>query len=166
MEHARPADPSELDLVGELWSDAVAELDGQRGGSLLAGSLTHDDLPADLLAAQQDPDRLVVIGLIDAVPVGFAYARCDRSRHDAVGAIEVIYVQPPARQVGVAEAMVAVVNDWSVERGCVGVDAPALPGSRPAKSFFEDNGFTARLIVMHHPLRTGDVAEHRGNGGG
>ena len=32
------------------------------------------------------------------------------------------------------------------------MDAPALPGSRPAKAFFEDHGFVARLLVMHRPL--------------
>ena len=35
------------------------------------------------------------------------------------------------------------------------MDAPALPGSRPAKAFFEDNGFVARLLVMHRPLAGG-----------
>ena len=36
--------------------------------------------------------------------------------------------------------------------GCVGIDAFALPGHRAAKNFFEEQGFTARAIVMHHVL--------------
>jgi hypothetical protein len=37
-------------------------------------------------------------------------------------------------------------------RGCSGVDATALPGNRATKNFFEESGFTARLLVMHHRL--------------
>lgn len=158
MEHARKADPTDLEFIVELWSEAVAELDGQRGGFLLAGSLTREDLAAELRQAQGDQDRLLAVGMLDAVSVGFASAFCDRQRREPVAAIELIYVQPAARQVGVAEAIVNEVMRWASERGCVGVDAPALPGSRQAKAFFEDNGFTARLLVMHHPLE--GVEEH------
>ena len=84
--------------------------------------------------------------------VGFASAKCDRARQHPIGVIEAIYVEPSARLVGVGEAMLDVVVAWFAERGCQGVDAPALPGSRPAKAFFEDHGFVARLLTMHHPL--------------
>ena len=161
MEHARAADATELELVAALWSEAVAELDGQRGGFLLAGNLTRRDLAAELRDAHEDPERLLVVGLLDDVPVGFASAFCDRKRREPIGSIELIYVQPLARQVGVAEAMVTVTLRWAAALGCVGVDAPALPGSRPAKAFFEDNGFTARLLVMHHPL---EGVEERSDG--
>lgn len=161
VEHARAADATELELVAELWSEAVGELDGQRGGFLLAGSLTRVDLAAELRDFQEDPEKLLVIGLLDEIPVGFAAAACDRRRREPIGSVELIYVQPPARQVGVAEAMVTCVLRWAADLGCVGVDAPALPGSRSAKAFFEDNGFTARLLVMHHPL---DAVEERSDG--
>ena len=161
MEHARQADATDHGFIAEFWSEAVAELDGQRGGFLLAGSLTREDLPAALRQAQEDADRLLVVGMLDEVSVGFASVFCDRQRPAPVANIELIYVQPAARQVGVAEAMVNHVLGWASRRGCVGVDAPALPGSRSAKAFFEDNGFVARLLVMHHPL--GEVEED-GNG--
>jgi hypothetical protein len=32
------------------------------------------------------------------------------------------------------------------------VDVIALPGHRATKNFFEEQGFTARAIVMHHGL--------------
>jgi GNAT superfamily N-acetyltransferase len=152
VESARVATTADLDFVAELWARAVEELDGQRGGALLAGDLYRADPRADLQSAFEDPDRLVVIGKLDDVPVGFASARCDRGRREPVGIIEIVYVDPPARQVGVAEAMVEVVTGWSAELGCVGVDAPALPGSRSAKAFFEDNGFVARLLIMHRAV--------------
>lgn len=162
MEHARQADATDLGTVAEFWWEAVAELDGQRGGFLLAGSLTREDLAAALQQAQEDSDRLLVVGMLDDVSVGFASVFCDRQRREPVANIELIYVQPAARQVGVAEAMVNHVMGWASEHGCVGVDAPALPGSRSAKAFFEDNGFVARLLVMHHPL--GEVKKEDRNG--
>jgi GNAT superfamily N-acetyltransferase len=152
VESARVATAADLAFAAELWERAVAELDGQRGGALLAGSLYRADPKVALRSSLEDPDHLLVIGSIQDVPVGFASAICDRSRSEPVGVIEIIYVDPPARQVGVAEAMVKVVMDWSSKLGCVGVDAPALPGSRSSKAFFEDNGFVARLLIMHRAV--------------
>jgi GNAT superfamily N-acetyltransferase len=134
---------------------AVRELDGARGGSLLAGNLVRDDLIAYLADGLQDPERLLVVGLIDDVLVGISSVICDRTRRETVGHLELIFVDPSARQVGVAEAMVEIVLSWCSDKDCVGVDAPALPGNRPAKAFFEEQGFLARLLVMHHPLGQG-----------
>ena len=53
----------------------------------------------------------------------------------------------------VGRAMAESLMSWCRSQGCSGVDASALPGSRAVKSFFEANGFTARLLVMHRPLR-------------
>lgn len=161
MEHARQATAGDLTALAGLWDVAVGDLDGQRGGRLLAGSLSRDGAAVHLESALADPDRLVVVGLIDEVPVGVGSVACDRSRSEVVGYLELLYVEPRARQVGVAEAMVDAVLPWCRDKGCVGVDAPALPGNRPAKAFFEEHGFLARLLVMHRPL-----GSEREEGGG
>jgi GNAT superfamily N-acetyltransferase len=153
VEHARVATTADLPTLVELWDQAVAELDGQRGGALLAGSLVSPGpLFEALQSALSDDDRLLVLGDTDGASVGLAAARCDRKRREPVGVVDTIYVEPSARQVGVGEAMLDLVVQWSVARGCVGVDAPALPGNRAAKAFFEGQGFVARLLVMHHPI--------------
>ncbi len=57
-------------------------------------------------------------------------------------------MEPDARSVGVGEAMADLVVAWFEEEGCAG----ALPWpyrSRATKNFFEESGFTARLLVMH-----------------
>jgi GNAT superfamily N-acetyltransferase len=132
---------------------SVAELADQRGGPLLAASLEGSDpLDLSLERALADEDRLLVVGSTEGVDVGFASVRCDRMRRQPIGVVETVYVEPAARLVGVGEAILDLVVSWCAERGCHGVDAPALPGSRPAKAFFEDHGFVARLLVMHHPL--------------
>ena len=153
MEHARQATFEDLPALAGLWDSAVGDLDGERGGRLLAGSLARDGAAAYLEQALHDPDRLIVVGLIDDVPVGVGSVACDRARPETIGYLELLYVEPPAREVGVAEAMVNVVLPWCQGKGCVGVDAPALPGNRPAKAFFEEHGFLARLLVMHRSLQ-------------
>lgn len=152
METARLASRADVDAVVALWERSLSELAGQRGGALLAGSLERPDLAAHLTGALGCPDSAVVLGLIDEVPVGIASAVTDRRGRDPLGRIELIYVEPSARQVGVAEAMVDVVVSWCAARGLGGLDAPALPGNRAAKAFFEGHGFLARLLVMHRPV--------------
>ena len=159
METARPATPADGDTLARLWERAVAELDGQRGGALLAGDLYRADLHGFLAAALTDPDRLLVLGYIDHVPLGLASVFVNRVRREPVATLELIYTDPSARQVGVAEAMLDVVTDWSSTRDVIGVDAPALPGNRPAKSFFETQGFQARLLVMYRPGPAGRSAD-------
>jgi len=152
VEHARRATTTDIDALARLWEEAVAELDGQRGGTLLAGSLARPDIFGYLSACLNDPDRLIVVGLIDGVEVGVASAICNRERREPVAALEVIFVEPQARQIGVAETMIEVVTEWAGEKRCAGVDAPALPGNRAAKAFFETHGFLARLLIMHRPV--------------
>ena len=153
MESARPATRADIPVLKALGQMARAELAGQRGGALLAGSMAGSPPVEELLEdAWPDEDRILVVGTTDEAEVGFASARCDRHGPEPIGVIEAIYVEPSARMVGVGEAMIDLVIAWCAARRCAGVDAPALPGNRPAKAFFEDNSFVTRLLVMHHPI--------------
>jgi GNAT superfamily N-acetyltransferase len=152
VESARPAAEADLEDLVRLWAEAVDELDGQRGGRPLAASLDRPDLPGFLKDALTDEERLLVLGRIDQVPVGVASVWADRRGPDPVGQLELIFVEPRARQVGVAAAMLSVVIDRCRVWGLGGLDAPALPGNRSAKAFFETHGMQARLLVMHRPL--------------
>jgi GNAT superfamily N-acetyltransferase len=163
VETARPAAPSDLVELTRLWSEALADLEGLRGGAALADSLTRLALGEYLLDAIGSEDRLVVLGLIDQSPVGLASVRARRELARPIGDVELIYVEPAARRVGVAETMLALVAERCRDWGMHGIDAPALPGDRGAKSFFEDHGYTARLLVMHHPTDPGPQGEETGS---
>jgi len=63
-----------------------------------------------------------------------------------------LFVEEAARAVGVGEAIIEFVLEQLRAAGCHGVDAYALPGHRDAKNFFEEQGLTARLLVMHRTL--------------
>lgn len=156
MEESRLARPGDVPVLRALWRAAIDDLAGRRGGALLVGRLSGDDLDREIERYVGDPDRLAVLGLLDAVPLGFAAARREGGRGPRLGVVDAIFVDADARAVGLGEAMLERVVDWCARLGCIGVDAPALPGSRSAKAFFEDQGFVARLLIMHHPLDGGE----------
>jgi GNAT superfamily N-acetyltransferase len=103
-----------------------------------------------------DPECTVVVGTVDDVVVGYATGRVESLRDGTrLGVIDDLYVEPEARAVGVGEAMMDDLLPWFQARGCKGVDSTALPGLRATKNFFEESGFSARLIVMHHRMADG-----------
>jgi GNAT superfamily N-acetyltransferase len=167
MEGARIATAADALILSSLLAQAQREVEVERGGSLLVESVFNPSRSPEeaLRDALADGDRLVVVGTLDEVQVGFALSRYQVVGLTPIGTIEAIYVEPAARQVGVGEAMVDTITDWCNRRGCRGMDAPALPGSRPAKAFFEDHGFVARLLVMHRPL-AGPAADETDRPGG
>jgi ribosomal protein S18 acetylase RimI-like enzyme len=103
-------------------------------------------------AIVEDPAAVAVIGEIDDVPLGFCVARVETMHPQAegrqIGSIRLIFVDHPAREVGVGEAMLASVLTELRSRGVTTFDAHVLPGHRLVKNFFEAGGFKARSIVM------------------
>ncbi len=101
-----------------------------------------------------DPDSTIVIGQIDAVPLGFLWMRIEDLLPQAsparVGVARLIFVEPDARGVSIGERMITMVMDEFRGRGIGLFDSHVSPGHRLAKNFFESNGYSARRIVMHH----------------
>ena len=95
----------------------------------------------------------VYLGTIDEVPLGFLAAHLGpllvQAGREQVGIIELIYTEPEARDIGIAEAMLDAALADLAELGAERFDAPVLPGHRRAKNFFERTGFSARSITMH-----------------
>jgi GNAT superfamily N-acetyltransferase len=154
VEASRPATDADVPRLAALLTLAADELEPLRGGPILLGGRRLAGPAAETLAAAlADPDVLVLAGTIDDFIVGVAVVRTTHLAEDrTLGVVETLYVEPEARAVGVGEALMNDVVAWCRRRGCVGIDAIALPGHRAAKSFFEESGFSARLIVMHHSL--------------
>jgi L-amino acid N-acyltransferase YncA len=152
VEAARLATEADLPKVADLVRDAIAELAPMRGGAVWRSQEARSEPVEDNLArALADPDQRVLAGTIDGVILAYAVARIATLQDGRrLGVVEDIYVDPGAREVGLGEAMMEDLMRWCRERGCFGMDAMALPGHRSSKNFFEESGFTARKLVMHH----------------
>ena len=151
---ARPATVEDLDVLGALADAVIAELEPMRGGAIWRRHVgRHQPAAGSLEAALADPDQLVLAGTIDGAVLGYGVVRVEALRDGGrLGMIEDLFVDPEARGVGVGEAMMDLVLAWCSERGCVGVDALALPGHRDTKNFFESFGLKARALVVHREL--------------
>lgn len=155
MEGIRPATADDLPRLAELVAEAVGEQAEGRGGWVWSRREARArPAGATLAEALADPEQAVTAGTVEGVVVGYCVVRAERLRGgEVLGVVDDIYVEPGARAVGVGEALIDHVLAWCRERGCVGIDALALPGNRETKNFFETFGFTARAIVVHHSLR-------------
>jgi ribosomal protein S18 acetylase RimI-like enzyme len=158
VEHCRPAEPDDLPRVATLARELRDELLPLRGGGLWAArDARPEPLEATFSALLTDPETRIVVGLIDDVIVGFGILEIEAlSTHELLGRITELFVEAPARAVSVGETMAESLLAFAAERRCVGVDTMALPGHRAAKNFFEDQGFIARLLIMHRPLRASE----------
>ncbi|MEX2659601.1 MAG: GNAT family N-acetyltransferase [Acidimicrobiales bacterium] len=154
MEGARTATAADVLRLAQLAAEAVAEQTEGRGGSIWSRREARER-PAErtLAEAVADPDQLVLAGTIDGTVIGFVAAHVEPLDDGSpLGVVSDIYVEPEARGIGVGEAMIDKVLAWCEERGCVGVDALALPGNRDTKNFFETFGFKARALIVHRSL--------------
>ena len=153
MEHARPAVEADLPRIVELAEALRAELRPMRGGRALVPARAREPLDVAYGALVDDPDALLAVGTIDDVVLGFAAVHVETLRDGgALGVVTDLFVEPDARSVGIGEALVGLIVEFCAARGCIGIDAAALPGHRAAKNFFEGHGFTARSLVMHRSL--------------
>jgi GNAT superfamily N-acetyltransferase len=152
-ETAREAVEDDLPRLVELADGAVAELQVMRGGAIWAAQRAGISSLDRLRNALRDDAHLVLAGTIDGTTVGYAVTRIEQL-HDGrqIGVLDDIFVEEGARGIGVGEALVNAALQWCREKGCVAADAAALPGHRVTKNFFEESGFTARLLIMHRTL--------------
>ncbi len=153
MEEAcRRAVAADVPRLAELNRAVVEELAPMRGGAVWKAREARQEPVEEALAELlEDPDARVVVATIDGVVVGYAVVRLEHLTDGSVlGVIDDIFVDEGARQVGLGELMIDDLMAWCEERKCIGMDAMALPGHRATKNFFEESGFTARQLVMHH----------------
>ena len=155
----RLATEDDIGEIATLVIAARAELAPTRGGDLfLAREARPDPIEAGLRELLRADAGRLLAGTIDGTIIGYAAGRIEVLRDGRLlGVIDDLFVESEARSVGVGEAMMDDLLAWFGGRGCLGVDATALPGNRATKNFFEGSGFTARLLVMHHRFTDADT---------
>jgi GNAT superfamily N-acetyltransferase len=140
----RPAGPGDDARIAQLKEDAIAEQADARGGPIWSRREALREPPGE---------SHTIVGVIDDTVIGYASMGLDTlADGQLLGVVTAIFVEPGAREVAVGEAMLDAAIEWCTAKGCVGIDAHALPGNRETKNFFETFGFTARLLVVHRKL--------------
>lgn len=158
MEAVRVAEGGDAQTCMDLATEFVNRLASRRGGPLLLAEagLSPPRGPDGGYGLEsfekllEDPDRRVLMGTLDGVVCGLGMGHLE-SLPDGrpLGHLDICYVEPDARGVGLGRLLLDSIVAWLTERGCAGVDGLALPGDREAKNFFEASGFKARLLTMH-----------------
>jgi GNAT superfamily N-acetyltransferase len=156
VEQVRTAAVGDVDRLVELTAAFHVSNGARRGADLTrasddAGHPPDAGRPA-VAAYVSDPGRTALVGLLDEWTAGVALCRVDDSGAGRRGLLDVCFVEPAAREVGLGQLLLERSIEWFRAEGCVGVDGTAFPGDRDAKQFFESAGFKARLLVMHLPL--------------
>jgi GNAT superfamily N-acetyltransferase len=152
---ARAATVDDLPMLVELYRAYRSALVDERGGTThLLKEALGEPLEGPFSSIVGDDQWLILIGTFDEAAAGLAAARIEMLPDGShLVTVEVIYVDPQAREVGVGEQLLNTVIRWAAERGAAGVDVRVLPGMRASKNFLEGSGFAARLLVMHHKLQ-------------
>lgn len=154
MVSAETAVAGQLAEVARLLAEGGEAVRHQRGGAALLAELDAAGCTSTGLGGLLERDDVIVVtGCIDAVPVGVAVAELVAvGTLGPVARVRALYVEPEAREVGVAEALMDRVLAWAGSAGCTAVEADALPGDRATKNLFERYGLVARKIVVRRDL--------------
>lgn len=151
---ARVADHEDLAHVVRLDQGLRRTLEGLRGGRVYLlrnhrPSPTDESYRSDI----DDPDKIVVIGLVRSYPAGFGVAGLTHLAGGYVLAeVTELFVEEDLRGVGVGEAMMDMMIDWARSMGADGMDSQAMPGDRDTKNFFEGNNMVTRALYVHMDL--------------
>jgi aminoglycoside 6'-N-acetyltransferase I len=143
--HVRSALPDDAGawapLRAALWPEAAAA-----------------DHPIEIARIHERPDRMVAFLAIDAhgSVVGFAEAtlRSDcvnGTETSPVGFLEGLYVVPGLRRRGIGRALVAAVERWTRQLGCVELASDALLDNTASHAAHSAYGFdeTERVVYFH-----------------
>lgn len=156
MEQVRPASPADLDRLTELVADYAVDRAGKRGADLVwptdGGVALPDPLGQPLSVYLDEPDHTALVGTLDDWVAAVALCRVAGGGGESRGVLDLCFVEPGAREVGLGHLLIEHALAWFTDRGCTGVDGTAFPGDRAAKSFLESAGFKARLLVMHRTI--------------
>ena len=159
IEACRAATPEDVVVLVEFAALGRDELHNERDGDTWRQlDARRDPLGTRIAAQVADPDAVVVVATLDAIAVGYGVAtttvRDDGRPH---GTVTDLFVLQDAREIGLGTLLLDALTQWCSGRGCIGIDALALPGARLTKNFFETSGFVARAITVHRRL---DVKPH------
>ena len=112
---ARIGTEGDLPALVELYRSSQAALTPERGGNLhVLREAMAEPVETRFEAIMHDDQWLVLLGTLDEAAVGVAVVRLDQMPDSSrLATVEALYVDPPAREVGVGEKLLSEVVDWA-----------------------------------------------------
>ncbi len=156
MEAVRAATDGDAARLAELAGEMVAAATTQRGAAEVVAPGWDEALGVHLrrwLPGSATAGHRAWVGTFDGLVCAFALAHLEEREGDRPrGILDVCFVEPAARGVGLGRLLLDACLAWMTTQQCAGVDGAAFPGDRTAKNFYEGAGFKARLLTMYRPL--------------
>lgn len=152
----RVATQNDLDLLLR-WGGALHEVERTFEPQL---TYEEDQVHERYGEALNDARTLFLIGELAAQPVGYLYAYvADAPPYFATQVkhcvIEVVYVAPPARGLGVGQDLIARCREWARAAGTSRLIAGAYAANEPSIKLFTKQGFAPYHVTMVHDLDHG-----------
>jgi GNAT superfamily N-acetyltransferase len=162
MESARPATDADVAAIEAIEARQRAAMAGQRGAELFLRREAGAAPVAERATALIGGGGAAVVGCYDGVVFGYGLAEWETlADGSTLARVTDLVVDGEIRGSGIGEAMMDLLVELAEARGCIGIDALALPGDRETKNFFESFGLKARLLTVHRAL--GRTAEPDGD---
>ena len=136
--HIVDVTPASAPDVRRLIDEASVAASSFRGAQRLRASCARLDLSSARGAIGTYEDRVV----------GLALWTID----DAELMIEVLYVVPEARGLGLGESLVQRAVEETRRHGCMSIAGRALPGDRETKNVYERTGLVSQVITVGKAL--------------
>jgi GNAT superfamily N-acetyltransferase len=138
IRRAGPTDTEALGWLQQMARDAAVD---QRGGPAWLAETPAED---DWAWAVSRSDRAVFVGTVDGVVLGML----DLALGEQIAMVQLAYVHPEARELGLGDTMIEHAIDAARAAGCRAFEGVALPGDRETKNLYERAGITARKIIL------------------
>ena len=151
----RRATSADLDAILRF-QQGVVDAERPYDSTLKDGAIRYYDFE-QLLNSEQVH---FVIAEVDGVAIGCGFARIDTAKpyvkHDRVGYLGLMYVEPAYRGRGVNSAVMVELQRWCRAQRVGELRLEVYPGNASAVKAYEKAGFMPQMLEMRMPLDCSD----------
>ena len=147
-------DRAALGRLGVLLMDVHYNFDRRR--FLEPGANASAGYARFLISQLDDPDSMIFVAEVDGVVVGYCYAVVEpmswKELRDEAGFVHDVAVDPSARRLGIAAALLEAAIAWLKEQGAPRVMLWTAEQNADAQRLFARVGFRRTMIEMTKEL--------------
>ncbi len=156
--HLRNANDRDCELIVRFLRAALLDIEAAGGHVVNADEKFWRDFSVKVSQTIQHNDRLYLLAQNENVAVGYLEGEA-ATLHEIFAPkksfhLSAVYVEPEARNQGIATLLVEKGLRWAVEQGCLEADLNVLVNNEKAKGLYNKLGFTVFRYEMRKQLPT------------